>query len=289
MNYTRTLLNGIKYWVDGRIQSLTMSEATEAYKQMVTDVNGDIEWADRLAYKDEQVISWDGNLENQTYIEADGFYYVHLSNITNHQQFIGGQIELVNNGQILTEEVTIISNENGYITLGENIVIVPTDNFIRDENTPAFPKAGIYFTKNNSTYAAALRWSNVKQLDESLIPNTIARTNELFSGSYNDLTETPDLTQYYLKTEADTLHTNLEEYVDEEVAALVNATPETLDTIGEIAAALQENKEVIDALDASITNKQNKISDTLILVDTITGAQHKIQIQNGQLVSFPVE
>ena len=51
----------------------------------------------------------------------------------------------------------------------------------------------------------------------------------------------------------------------------------------------KENKEVVEALDASITNKQDKISDTLILVDTITGTQHKIQIQNGQLVSFPID
>lgn len=97
------------------------------------------------------------------------------------------------------------------------------------------------------------------------------------------------LKNYYLKTEADTLHTEIEDYVDNQVAALVNSAPETLDTLGELAAAFEENKEVVEALDASITNKQDKVSDTLILVDTITGTQHKIQIQNGQLVSFPVE
>ena len=97
------------------------------------------------------------------------------------------------------------------------------------------------------------------------------------------------LKNYYLKTEADVLHTEIEDYVDNQVAALVNSAPETLDTLGELAAALEENKEVVEALDASITNKQDKVSDTLILVDTITGTQHKIQIQNGQLVSFPVE
>ena len=97
------------------------------------------------------------------------------------------------------------------------------------------------------------------------------------------------LKNYYLKTEADTLHTEIEDYVDNQVAALVNSAPETLDTLGELAAAFEENKEVVEALDASITNKQDKVSDTLILVDTITGIQHKIQIQNGQLVSFPVE
>lgn len=98
-----------------------------------------------------------------------------------------------------------------------------------------------------------------------------------------------ELSDYYLKTEVDTLHTEIEDYVDNQVAALVNSAPETLDTLGELAAAFEENKEVVEALDASITNKQDKVSDTLILVDTVTGIQHKIQIQNGQLVSFPVE
>lgn len=96
------------------------------------------------------------------------------------------------------------------------------------------------------------------------------------------------LENYYLKTEADQLHNSLKDYIDVEITALINAAPETLDTIGELATAFEENKEVIETLDASITNKQNKISDTLILVDTVTGLQHKIQIQNGQLVSFPV-
>lgn len=98
-----------------------------------------------------------------------------------------------------------------------------------------------------------------------------------------------DLENYYTKTEVEAFHDSLEDYVDQQVANLVNAAPETLDTLGELATAFEENKEVVEALDASITNKQDKISDTLILVDTITGLQHKIQIQNGQLVSFPVE
>ena len=47
-------------------------------------------------------------------------------------------------------------------------------------------------------------------------------------------------------------------YVDERVAALVNSAPETLDTLGELATALNNNEEVVNALDASITTKKNK-------------------------------
>lgn len=109
--------------------------------------------------------------------------------------------------------------------------------------------------------------------------------NNLLNGKVN----TSELDNYYTKPEVEVFHDEIKNYVDDEVAALVNSAPETLDTLGELAAAFEENKEVVEALDASITNKQDKIADTLILVDTVTGKQHKIQIQNGQLVSFPVE
>lgn len=38
----------------------------------------------------------------------------------------------------------------------------------------------------------------------------------------------------------------------------------------------------------AVTNKQDKIIDTLVLADAITGDLYKLQIQNGQLVTFPV-
>ena len=140
---------------------------------------------------------------------------------------------------------------------------------------------GFADTTTNDTYVVSLKncTEKYKTLNEKYIPETIARKDDIYA-----LTD-----EFYLKSEADTLHTEIEDYVDNQVAALVNSAPETLDTLGELATAFEENKEVVEALDASITNKQDKISDTLILVDTVTGIQHKIQIQNGQLVSFPVE
>jgi hypothetical protein len=47
-------------------------------------------------------------------------------------------------------------------------------------------------------------------------------------------------------------------YVDEQIANLVNSAPETLDTIGELAIALQENEEVVDVLNQAITVKADK-------------------------------
>lgn len=129
---------------------------------------------------------------------------------------------------------------------------------------------------NNETLIAVLNAIDTTKADKTEIPTL---TSQLTNNS--DFIASDALDDYYNKTEVDAFHGTLETYVDNQVAALVNAAPETLDTLGELATAFEENKEVVDALDASITNKQDKISDTLILVDTITGLQHKIQIQNG--------
>lgn len=47
-------------------------------------------------------------------------------------------------------------------------------------------------------------------------------------------------------------------YVDEQVAGLVDSAPDTLNTIGELATALQENKEVVDILNEAIVYKADK-------------------------------
>lgn len=47
-------------------------------------------------------------------------------------------------------------------------------------------------------------------------------------------------------------------YVDEKVTNLVGSAPETLDTLGELATALQENEEVVEVLNQAITVKADK-------------------------------
>jgi hypothetical protein len=47
-------------------------------------------------------------------------------------------------------------------------------------------------------------------------------------------------------------------YVDESIANLIDAAPETLDTLGKLAAAFQENDEVIQVINNAITTKADK-------------------------------
>lgn len=51
-------------------------------------------------------------------------------------------------------------------------------------------------------------------------------------------------------------------YTDNSIAALVDSAPETLNTLGELAAALQENSDVVEVLDAAITTRVKTINGT---------------------------
>ena len=63
---------------------------------------------------------------------------------------------------------------------------------------------------------------------------------------------------YETKVDAAAKLTEAKSYADTAIADLVNSAPETLDTLGELAAAFQENEEVVDALNDAITNKADK-------------------------------
>lgn len=56
---------------------------------------------------------------------------------------------------------------------------------------------------------------------------------------------------------ANTALTNAKTYTDSKISALVNSAPETLDTLGELAAAMEDNSDAIEALEAVAASKAN--------------------------------
>ena len=79
-------------------------------------------------------------------------------------------------------------------------------------------------------------------------------------------------TDYYNKTDADgkfatkdqmasqdnTTLQSANSYTDTKIADLVDAAPETLDTLGEVAKAIKDNQDVVNALNSAIGNKVDK-------------------------------
>ena len=107
----------------------------------------------------------------------------------------------------------------------------------------------------------------------NLTYENLTTEDKTITGSINELNS--NFEKYYLKEEANTLHSDLKSYVDTEVATLVNSAPETLDTIGELATAFEENKEVLEVLNASVATKANQ-SDLNTLNNTV--ASHTTSI-----------
>lgn len=91
--------------------------------------------------------------------------------------------------------------------------------------------------------------------------------NNLLNGKVN----TSELDNYYTKPEVEVFHDEIKDYVDDEIAALVNAAPETLDTLGELAAAFEENKEVVDVLNDAIATKYSSSNPPPYPVTSVQG------------------
>lgn len=82
------------------------------------------------------------------------------------------------------------------------------------------------------------------------------------------VSEEPDLSNYYTKEESSNVYatkeelnthaTEAREYTDTVITNLVNAAPDTLDTLGELAQAILDNEDVVELLESSVTNKLDK-------------------------------
>ena len=82
------------------------------------------------------------------------------------------------------------------------------------------------------------------------------------------------------KGSADTALTKAKQYTDTKISNLINSAPSTLDTLGEIATAMGENQDVVEALDKAIGTKSevghthtvSDLTDTLPITQGGTGA-----------------
>ena len=100
-------------------------------------------------------------------------------------------------------------------------------------------------------------------IDEKFLPDSVVRVTDMpeqvtkTSQLINDsgFVINNDLTGLETKEDAQAKLDEAKGYTDTAVANLVNSAPETLDTLGELAEAFNENKEVVDALNEAIVNK----------------------------------
>lgn len=91
-------------------------------------------------------------------------------------------------------------------------------------------------------------------------------------------------------------------YVDQKISDLINGAPSTLDTLGEIASAMEDNKDVVEALDTAIGSKVSEtefdsykketekllgnINISSIGDGTLTGAINELKTAFARIGSF---
>lgn len=84
---------------------------------------------------------------------------------------------------------------------------------------------------------------------------------------------------YATKEYADSCEDAAKSYADSKISDLVDSAPETLNTLDKLAAALKDNPQVVDALNAGVATKVDKAGDTmtgaLIVDDTIRAKYFK--------------
>ena len=92
--------------------------------------------------------------------------------------------------------------------------------------------------------------SNSVAADIQSINENKADRTELFSKDYNELYNTPEIPSI------DGLAT--EQFVENKLAELIDAAPETLNTLGELATAISENGDLIETLNSAVADKADK-------------------------------
>ena len=90
--------------------------------------------------------------------------------------------------------------------------------------------------------------------------------SEVGLGNVDNTADTTKPVSTAQQTAIDTAYANANKYTDKKVADLIGSAPETMDTLEEVAAAIQENKDVETALNEAIGTKANQTE-----LDTHTG------------------
>ena len=201
--------------------------------------------------------------------------------------------ELPETNLVKDDDIFIIENDNTTqkISLGSLINYIKeheeiADYFIKQsavnsangvaplDSSRKIPHSNLAFgTTENTIYDGALGKALSDNLSAHLSdtnnPHTV--TKEQIGLSNVDNTADASKPVSVLQHKAiDAAYVGSNAYTDTKIAELINGAPSTLDTLGEIAQAMQENSDVIEALDFAIGSKANQAElDTHIGNETV--------------------
>jgi len=157
--------------------------------------------------------------------------------------------------------ITVTYNDNlNSISLATGPDVVTTTSL---NNTLTNPSTGYVAVADVGNPDGVAPLDQNSLIPDAYIPSTIARDSELFSGSYNDLTNKPTLFSgsYNDLTNKPTIPSltgyATETYVGTAISNLVDSAPTTLNTLNELAAALGNDANYATTISTALGNKLN--------------------------------
>ena len=134
-----------------------------------------------------------------------------------------------------------------------------------------YDKPYLSFNGLSTFYSNFKEWINTNFVNSSITVNN-KRLNQNISLDYNDVNADMSGSATNALNEAN-------KYTDTQIANLVDSAPDTLNTLGKLSIAFQENDDVIDILDEAITNKAEKAD----LTSHISNAENPHNVTASQL------
>lgn len=230
-------------------------------------INQDVTIADQENLRNLKTVATSGSYNDLTDKPAIPVVPTKTSDLTNDSGFItANDIPAAQDVPTKTSELT---NDSGFITSAS--LPTKTSDLTNDsgfitgytESDPTVPAWAKATSKPSYSYDEITG----KPTLFSGSYNDLTNKPALFSGSYNDLTDKPTIPSVTGLASTS--------YVDTKVANLVNSAPTTLDTLGELATALQNNQSVVNTLNSAIGNKANT-TDVTALSSRVTTAEGSI-------------
>ena len=150
------------------------------------------------------------------------------------------------NGKALSSNIAITAADVGADAQGTAAnALKEAKTYAEGQASSALTSAKAYTnTETTSAYSAAKTYAEEQVASALKSAKTYADT-----ASATALSEAKDYN--------DTAYANANSYTDKKIADLINGAPTTLDTLGEIATAMNNNADVVEALNEAIGTKAN--------------------------------
>lgn len=183
------------------------------------------------------------------------------------------EIESVIESNIIQKMIRhLIDFMNPHKVNKEQVGLGNVPNVITNDQTPTYEEAE-EFENISSGEKLSIAFGKIQKAISSLLghinnfdnPHKITKS-QIQLGNVDNTSDVDKPVSTAQQKAIDGAYANSNKYTDQKIADLINGAPETMDTLKEVADAIEKNKSVVEALDKSIGTKANQNE-----LDTHTG------------------